>query len=148
MSLIEGSASGEVPAGIDACWEVVADLSRAPEWQQGITSVDVVERDGEGRPLVCEVVIDAKFREVRCRVRCSFDAPRRMAFERISGEISTLRGSWELSALDGDRTRATYALAVDPGKVGLLARPLEKALRPIVVGGRPAELAREVARRG
>ena len=116
MSLIEGSASGEVPAGIDACWEVVADLSRAPEWQQGITSVDVVERDGDGRPLICDVVIDAKFREVRCRVRCSFDAPHRTAFERqeqalaaghgtrAAADVVVSRGpdgSWSAAAADG-----------------------------------------------
>ena len=38
-------------------------------------------------------------------------------------------------------------VSVDPGKVGLMARPLERALRPIVVGQRPAELAAEVSRR-
>jgi ribosome-associated toxin RatA of RatAB toxin-antitoxin module len=148
MSLISGESSGEVPASIERCWSVVEDLSRAPEWQQGLSSVTVVERDPEGRPLVCDTVIDAKFREVRCRVRCSFEPPRRMSFERISGDVHELRGSWELESLGPERTRAVYALAVDPGKVGLLARPLEKALRPIVVGARPAELAREVGRRG
>jgi ribosome-associated toxin RatA of RatAB toxin-antitoxin module len=148
VSLIRGESTAEVPASIERCWSVVEDLSRAPEWQQGLRSVTVVERDPEGRPLVCDTVIDAKFREVRCRVRCSFEPPRRMAFERISGEVHELRGSWELEPLGHERTRAVYALAVDPGKVGLLARPLEKALRPIVVGARPAELAREVARRG
>ena len=148
MSLLQGSATGEVAAPVERCWEVVEDLSRTPEWQQGISEVTVIERDAGGRPLVCDTVIDAKFREVRCRVRCSYDPPHRMAFARISGEISTLEGSWELESLGPDRTRATYTLAVDPGKVGLLARPLEKALRPIVVGGRPDELAREVARRG
>jgi hypothetical protein len=144
MSLISGESSGEVPASIERCWSVVEDLSRAPEWQQGLSSVTVVERDPEGRPLVCDVVIDAKFREVRC----SFEPPRRMSIERISGDMPALRGSWELESLGPERTRAVYALAVDPGKVGLLARPLEKALRPIVVGARPAELAREVGRRG
>jgi ribosome-associated toxin RatA of RatAB toxin-antitoxin module len=148
MSLIEGSASGDVEAAIARCWEVVEDLSRAPEWQQGIQDVTVVERDDQGRPLICDVVIDAKFRQVRCRVRCEYAAPRRMSFTRIAGEVRTLEGAWELDASGPDRTRSTYTLAVDPGKVGLLARPLEKALRPIVVGGRPAELAREVARRG
>jgi ribosome-associated toxin RatA of RatAB toxin-antitoxin module len=148
VSLINGESAGEVPASIERCWSVVEDLSRAPEWQQGLSSVTVVERDPEGRPLVCDTVIDAKFREVRCRVRCSFEPPRRMSFERISGDVPDLRGSWELESLGPERTRAVYALAVDPGRVGLLARPLEKALRPIVVGARPAELAREVGRRG
>ena len=148
MSLISGESTGEVQASIERCWSVVEDLSRAPEWQQGLRSVTVIERDADGRPLICDTVIDAKFRDVRCRVRCSFEPPRRMTFERISGEVPALRGSWELEALGPERTRAVYSLAVDPGKVGLLARPLEKALRPIVVGARPAELAREVSRRG
>jgi hypothetical protein len=148
MSLISGTASGELNASLERCWEVVADLSRAPEWQQGLVEVTVVERDGEGRPLVCDTVTDAKFRQVRCRVRLSYEPPTRMAFTRISGDAQAMEGSWELEALAPERTRATYSLAVDPGKVGLLARPLEKALRPLVVGGRPAELARELARRG
>jgi ribosome-associated toxin RatA of RatAB toxin-antitoxin module len=148
VSLISGESTGEVPASIERCWSVVEDLSRAPEWQQGLSSVTVLERDPEGRPLICDTVIDAKFRQVRCQVRCSFEPPRRMTFERISGDVPELRGSWELESLGPERTRAVYALAVDPGKVGLLARPLEKALRPVVVGARPSELAREVARRG
>ena len=148
MTLLEGSASGDIEASAARCWAVVEDLSRAPEWQQGIQAVTIAERDDAGRPLICDVVIDAKFRQVSCRVRCEYAAPRRMAFTRISGEIRTLQGAWELAEAGPDRTRVTYTLAVDPGKVGLLARPLEKALRPIVVGGRPAELAREVARRG
>ena len=47
-----------------------------------------------------------------------------------------------------EHTRATYSLAVDPGPVGKLARPLERALRPIVVGRRAQELAQAVAARG
>ena len=148
MTLISGTASAEIPAGIERCWEVVFDLSRAPEWQQGLSEVTVVERDAEGRPLVCDTIIDAKVREVRCRVRLRYDAPHRMDFERVSGDAHALEGSWLLESIAPDRTRATYSLNVDPGKVGFLARPLEKALRPIVVGGRPGELAREVARRG
>lgn len=148
MTLISGRASAEIEAPLERCWEVVADLSRAPEWQQGLVEVTVVQRDDEGRPLVCDTVTDAKFRQVRCRVRLSYDPPARMAFTRISGDADAMEGSWELEPLGADRTRATYALAVDPGKVrGLLAKGLEKALRPIIVGGRPGELAREVARR-
>ncbi len=147
MTLLSGTSSTEIPASIDRCWAVVEDLSQAPGWQQGLEQVTVVERDDEGRPLVCDTVTDAKFTKVRCRVRLRYDPPHRMEFARISGDAEEMRGSWELEALDPGRTRATYALAVDPGKVGLLARPLEKALRPLVVGGRPDELAREVASR-
>lgn len=148
MSMMRGSSSAEIPAPIDACWAAVEDPSQAPEWQQGLVAMTVVERDEQGRPLVCDSVTDAKFRTVTCRVRFSYDPPHRLAFTRISGDLSAMDGSWELEALSEERTRATYSLALDPGKVGLLARPLEKALRPLVVGGRAQELVREVGRRG
>ena len=149
MTLISGSASGEIDAPLELCWEIVSDLTRAPEWQQGLVEVTVVERDDEGRALLCDTVTDAKFRQVRCRVRLSYAPPTRMAFTRVSGDAEAMEGSWELEPLGPARTRATYSLAVDPGHVrGLLAKGLEKALRPVIVGGRPGELAREVARRG
>ena len=148
MTRLSGTSQTEIPASIERCWDVVADLSQAPEWQQGLETVTVVERDGEGRPLICDTVTDARFTKVACRVRIDYDPPHRVAFTRISGDAQAMEGSWQLEALGPERTRATYTLAVDPGKVGLLARPLERALRPLVVGGRPGELARAVAAQG
>lgn len=147
MSLISGSSSAEIPAGIDAVWAVAADIERGPEWQRGLEDVTVVERDAEGRPLICDTVTDATFTKVRCRVRFSYEPPHRVMFERIAGDARELRGSWQLEDLGDGRTRATYELAVDPGRGGLMAKPLERALRPLVVGGRPEELAGEVAAR-
>jgi uncharacterized protein YndB with AHSA1/START domain len=149
MTRLTGSSSAEINAPIDRCWAVVEDVAGAPEWQNGLDSVDVVERDDAGRPLVCDIVNDAKFTKVRVRVRVSYDPPHRLAFTRMeSGDVDEMEASWELEELGPDRTRATYSLAVDPGHVGMLARPLERALRPIVVGRRAEELARAVAERG
>jgi ribosome-associated toxin RatA of RatAB toxin-antitoxin module len=148
MSLIQGSASTEIPASIETCWAVVEDLPAAPSWQNGLEELTVVERGDDGRPLFADTVTDAKFRKVACRVRFDYDAPHRLTFTRVSGDVKVMEGSWELEELGPQRTRATYTMAVDPGKVGLLAKPLEKGLRPLIVGGRPGELAREVLRRG
>jgi ribosome-associated toxin RatA of RatAB toxin-antitoxin module len=148
MTLLEGTSDGDVDAPIERCWEIVAAIDRSPEWQQGMESVDVLERDAEGRPSMCEIVVDAKFTKLRLRARVTYDAPHRLAFAKAGpGSVERLEGSWELTDLGNGRTHVRYALAVDPGKVGLLARPLERALRPIVVGQRPKELAAEVARR-
>jgi hypothetical protein len=149
MTLLTGSSSAEIAAPIDQCWAVVEDVAGSPEWQNGLDSVTVVERDGAGRALVCDIVNDAKFTKVRARVRVSYDPPRRLTFTRVeSDDVDELEASWELEELGPDRTRATYSLGVDPGRVGLMARPLERALRPIVVGRRAEELARAVAERG
>lgn len=149
MTLLTGSSSAEIAAPIDQCWAVVEDVAGSPEWQNGLDSVTVVERDSAGRALVCDIVNDAKFTKVRARVRVGYDPPRRLTFTRVqSDDVDELEASWELEELGPDRTRATYSLAVDPGRVGLMARPLERALRPIVVGRRAEELARAVAARG
>jgi uncharacterized protein YndB with AHSA1/START domain len=149
MTLLTGESSVEIEAPIERCWAVVEDVAGAPGWQRGLERLDVVERDGDGRPLICDTVSDAKFIKVRCRVRVQYAAPHRLTITRVaSDDVDQMEMSWELEETDGGRTRATYRLAVDPGAVGLMARPLERALRPVLVGGRAKELAREVAVRG
>ena len=145
MTLLTGSASGEVDAGIERCWALVQDVARAPHWQAGL-AVEVVARDDGGRPRVCDTVSDARVTKVHCRIELSYDPPRRLSWVRLDSEdLDAMKGSWELEALTDGRTLATYRLAVDPGPVGLLARPLERALRPLVVGRRPGELAKAIA---
>jgi ribosome-associated toxin RatA of RatAB toxin-antitoxin module len=148
MTMLEGTSEGDVDAPIDRCWEVIEAIDRSPEWQQGMESVRVLERDAQGRASVCEIVVDAKFTKLDLRATVTYDPPHRLAFaQQGSGSVDRLEGSWELSEAGPGRTHARYTLAIDPGKVGLMARPLERALRPIVVGQRPKELAAEVARR-
>ncbi len=149
MTLLSGSSAGDVSAPIGRCWAVVEDVSRWPQWQQGLERIDVAEQDAQGRSVLCDIVADARITKVRCRVRVSYEPPHRLAFTRVSSDdVDEMEGSWELQAIDDRAAHATYRLAVDPGKVGFMARPLEKALRPIVVGRRAEELAREVAARG
>lgn len=149
MTLLSGSSTADVDAAVERCWAVVEDLARWPQWQQGLERVDVVERDEHGRPVVCDIVADARITKVRCRVHVSYDPPDRLSFSRVeSDDVDEMQGSWELQAAGEGRTHAVYKLAVDPGHVGFMARALEKALRPIVVGRRAEELAREVAARG
>jgi hypothetical protein len=148
MTLLTGEVTGEIDAPLHRCWEVVEAIERSAEWQRGIEAVTVIERDTSGRAQLCEVVLDARIRQVRCQIAVSYDPPYRQSFTRVeSADIDELSGGWDLSEAGPDRTRATYRLAVDPGPVGLLARPLERALRPIILGGRPDELARAVGAR-
>lgn len=149
MSRLSGSCQAEIPAAIERCWEVVADVERAPAWQRTLTGVEVIERDAEGRPLIADTLNDAKLRTVRVRVRFRYDPPHRLTYTLVqSDDLDAMDGGWLLEALGPQRTRATYELAVDPGPIGFLARPLERAIRPIVMGHQADELARAVAARG
>jgi uncharacterized membrane protein len=149
MPVLTASSWAEIDAPIDRCWALVEDVVSAPQWQRGLERVEVLERDDAGRPLVCDTVSDAKFTKVRCRVRFAYHQPRRLTWSQVqSDDLDSMQGSWELEDLGDGRTKATYALAVDPGPIGPFARPLERLLRPLVVGGRAQELARALAARG
>lgn len=141
--LLSGSCSAELPFGIEACWALVADVERAPEWQRTLERLDVIERDERGRPLVCDTVSDAKLTKIACRVRMVYEEPRALSWSRLESEdLDQMHGSWELEPLGPRLTRATYALAVDPGPIGLLAKPLERVIRPVVIGHQADELGR------
>jgi hypothetical protein len=107
--------------------------------------MDVLERDGQGRAVECEALSDAKLRKVRTRVRFTYEAPTRLSWTMLDGDLDSMDGYWLLESLSGGKTRATYGVAVDPGPIGLLARgPIERAARAILLNPRPKELARRV----
>ena len=146
MPTLSGSCSAEVEFALERCWELVADIERAPRWQRTLRRVEVIERDELGRPLICDTVSEAKMFTVRCRVRVTYDRPYRLSFSRVqSDDLEVMEASWELEPLGPARTRVTYSLAVDPGPIGLLARPLEWAIRPLVMGHQADELAEVLA---
>jgi uncharacterized protein YndB with AHSA1/START domain len=148
VTLLTGSSSADIPAPIADVWPVVQDVETAPGWQNMLDRIEVVQRDAEGRPSIADTVTDAKVRSISVRVRFSYEPPHRVVWQRIeSDDLDQMEGSWELEELDAGCTRATYRLEIDPGHVGIMARPLEKMLRPLVVGGRAHELSREVQSR-
>ena len=147
MGGLGGEAGIEVDAPIEACWALAQDVESGPRWQDGLEAMNVRERDAEGRVLVAESVSDAKVRTIKSLVRFSYAEPRQVAWRQERGDLKAMEGAWELEELPGGRTRVTYRLDVDPGRMlGMLLRgPVEGRLREILVGGRPAEFARRLA---
>jgi carbon monoxide dehydrogenase subunit G len=145
MGNLGGEASAEIEAPIDVVWEIVEDVASAPDWQNGLDGMKPLERDAEGRVLVADSTTDAKVKSVTTRVRFSYEPQRRVEWRQEKGDLKSLVGSWELEDLGG-RTRATYKLEGDPGRMlGMLIRgPVEDQLRNLLVGGRPGELKARV----
>ena len=90
MANLGGEASTEIDAPIDEVWAVVEDIAAAPEWQDGLESMDPLERDGEGRVLVAEPVSDAKVRKVTTRVRFAYDPPHSVRWHQEKGDLKKL----------------------------------------------------------
>ncbi len=146
MAHLGGSASSEIDAPLADVWAVVEDVLSAPDWQGGLEAMTALERDGEDRPVLVETENDIKVRRIKARVRFDYAGPTRLSWTQEQGEMKSVVGSWELEDLGGGRTRATYNLDADPGRLlGMLIRgPVEAATRAIFVNGRPGELKRLV----
>lgn len=146
MAHMGGSASAEIEAPIDRVWSVVEDVLSAPEWQGGLVEVTAIESDEAGRPTLVESESDIKVKHVKTRVRFDYEPPVRLSWTQVKGDLKSVDGYWLLEDLGGSRTRATYSLESDPGRVlGMVLRgPVESAVMAMLVNARPGELKTKV----
>jgi uncharacterized membrane protein len=146
MGMITGDKSVDIAAPIERCYAIASDIAHAPEWQGSLKDVEILERDAERRAEVVETESDAKVKTVRARLRFSYSPPHRVDWVQEKGDTKSLRGWWEFEELEADRTRATYGLEVDTGRMlGLLLRgPAETMVRDFLLGGAADGLKRRV----
>ncbi len=142
MGNLIGTSTAEIAAPLEQVWALVEDVASAPEWQGGLNSLEPLERDDQGRGTKCEVGVDIKVRTVKSIVRFSYDGPTRLTWRQEKGDLKSVDGSWELEDLGEDRTRATYTVEVDLGRMlGMMVKgPLESGLRQMLAGARAGEL--------
>jgi carbon monoxide dehydrogenase subunit G len=146
MAHLGGSADAEIDAPLEDVWAVVEDVEGAPDWQGGLIDIEPIEHDDEGRPTLVQAENDIKVRKVKSQVRFTYEGPTRLSWTQVKGDLKSVDGSWELEDLGDGRTRATYTLDGDPGRmIGMLIRgPVEDALRAMLVNARPGELKKRV----
>jgi uncharacterized membrane protein len=137
MGEITGERSVEIDAPIAKCFAIAADIHGAPEWQQSLKDVDVIERDADKRASVVETTSDAKVKTVNATLRFTYDEPHGIDWVQEKGDVKSLQGYWRFEELGPDSTRATYGLKVDPGRMlGMLLRgPAEAKVRDFLLGG-------------
>ena len=56
---LEGSSWIDIDAPIERCFDIIADVERAPEWQGAMQKAQALERDAQGRPVLVETHIHA-----------------------------------------------------------------------------------------
>jgi uncharacterized membrane protein len=134
MGTLEASWTVEIDAPRERCYEIAADIEGAPEWQGTLERVEVLKRDREGRAVVVETISDASIKKVRSQLRFSYQPPDGITWEQEEGEAKWLTGSWEFEDAGDGRTRATYGLRADPGRIlGLLLRgPVEGKVKELL----------------
>lgn len=146
MARLSGSASADINAPLQTVWAVLEDVLAGPEWQSGLERMVAVERDAAGRPTLVDTDNDLRVIVVKARIRFHYDPPTLLAWTQEAGDMKSASGACELVDLGSGRTRATYRLDADLGRVlGLAVRgPVAAAARAVFVNRRAEELRRRV----
>jgi carbon monoxide dehydrogenase subunit G len=139
---LTGSSTAEIDAPIEDVWALVEDVAIAPEWQGGLLEMNVLNRDDQGRAVRVESVSDGKVRNIKAIVRFAYEGPTKLSWTQEKGDAKSVNGSWTLADLGDGRTRATYDLDVDLGRMlGMVVRgPIEGFVRDMLVNARAGEL--------
>lgn len=107
------SDSVVIEASADDVLTTILDLEAYPEWSSDVKSVEVLDRDDQGRPRDAKFDVDARVAQVDYVLRYDYDGDADVQWSLLSGEVlSQLDGRYVLVDQDGS-THVTYALEVD-----------------------------------
>ena len=59
MADLEGTSWIDIDAAIERCFDIIADVERAPAWQGAMQKAQALEYNAQGRPILVETHIDA-----------------------------------------------------------------------------------------
>lgn len=103
-----------VEAPLERIWAVLTDFESYPTWARDLKEVTVLQRDDDGMASLVRFRAAAMGRSTTYTLAYDWsDAPHRMTWKLVSGDIQkVLDGSYEL-AERGSGTDVTYHLRVD-----------------------------------
>lgn len=142
MGSISGTSSIEIEASITAVYAVAADGEGATRWQEEIQVAECLTRDADGNQLTVRMETETPIKRLTSVLDYSYESPTRISWTQTDGDLKSVTGSWDLEELTPARTRVTYKLEVDPGRLlGIAIRgPVTGALRAKMVDSMPGKL--------
>ena len=104
-----------IDAPPEHCFAIALDFDRYPEWAADIKSVEVLERDEEGRGTKVRFRAAAMGQSIRYTLDYDYtDAPRTLAWIQTAGDITRkLDGSYIFEPNDAGGTDMTYHLVAE-----------------------------------
>lgn len=113
----EITRSVEVDAGPDTCYEAVCDIPGYLSWFRHVKSLDVKERDGEGRPARVYFTFDLLIKKgLQIVLVYEYDDDRRtLKFRSGGGNIAGASGYYHFNELSPGRSRFVFRVKVDFG---------------------------------
>jgi uncharacterized membrane protein len=107
-------ATVTIDAPLAAVTQALFMLENYPKWSSSIKSVEVVNRDDQGRATKVKMTIDAGM--MKDRVILDYDwseAPARLSFSLDDADLLTgMDGAYIIKSIDEESTEVTYELTV------------------------------------
>ncbi len=109
------TASVRIHARPETVWPFIASCAEALKIVPGLVGCEV-ERTGADGSQIIRHTLNYSWYVPRLNyvVRATFDKPKRVSIERVSGDLARLTASWTLER-EGDTTVAHYSVELAPG---------------------------------
>ncbi len=92
-------------------FSILKDYESYPEFVDGVSAIQVLDRDGDIVRAKYSLNLIKKFSYI---IRLKEEGPERLSWEFESGYLFKMNtGSWDLKSLDENRTEVTYSLEVE-----------------------------------
>jgi hypothetical protein len=133
------SATVRIHAGRELVWSLLTSCAEALKMVPGLVDCKVMETASDRSWQRIRHVLEYSWLvpKLTYEILAVYDKPAQVSIERVSGDLSTLKVSWNLKS-DGDYTIAQYKVVLDPGfwvprwlVRGALKRDLPKMLRAL-----------------
>jgi hypothetical protein len=110
------AATVRIHAGREVVWDLITSCPEAMRMIPGLLACSVLETAPDRSWQRIRHVMNYSWYvpTVTYELRATYQMPVHVGIERISGDLRTLRGSWDLQS-DGDFTLAHYRVELAPG---------------------------------
>lgn len=110
------SATVRIHAPREVVWSLVTNCAEALKIVPGLVGCQVLETAPDRSSQRIRHVLDYSWfiPKLTYEIRATYDKPRRVAVERVAGDLKTLKAEWNLTS-DGDFTVAHYSVELAPG---------------------------------
>ncbi|RJX35359.1 MAG: hypothetical protein C4525_04265 [Desulfarculus sp.] len=105
-----------IPASAQRVWDTLLDCAGAPQFVPGLQECRILQRQPSADLVQHRVKFSWLIPEVTYVFLARYQKWRSIQFERISGDLEEMQGSWLLLSRDqGRRTLLVYSVFLDPG---------------------------------
>ena len=110
------SAMVRIRAHREVVWSLIKSCAESVKLVPALVACNVLETAPDQSWQIIREVLDYSWfvPKLTYEIRATYDFPARISMERISGDLSVLKGSWNLQS-DGDYTIARYEVELAPG---------------------------------